>query len=55
MCTARGIERYPGEWERASRAVRIRGKPLVVDTIEADSVSNSFIVSFKQKKKKVLL
>lgn len=51
MCTARGIERYPGEWERASLAVRIRGKPLVVDTIEADSVSNSFIVSFKQKKK----
>lgn len=51
MCTARGIERYPGEWERASLAVRIRGKPLVVDTIEADSISNSFIVSFKQKKK----
>lgn len=52
MCTARGIERYPGEWERASLAVRIRGKPLVVDTIEANSVSNSFIVSFKQKKKR---
>lgn len=51
MCTARGIERYPGEWEGASLAVRIRGKPLVVDTIEAGSVRNSFIISFKLKKK----
>lgn len=55
MCTARGIERYPGEWEGASLAVRIRGKPLVVDTIEAVSVSNSFIVSFKQTNKSFII
>ena len=47
MCTARGIEHYPGEWEGAGLAVRIRRKPLVVDTVEADSVRTSFIRSFK--------
>lgn len=38
MCTARGIEHYPAEWEGGGLAVRIRDKPPVVDTIEAGSI-----------------